>query len=167
MPFATKVGDIMTTNVVTIDPSKSISEAVRLICEHEISGLPVVNSEGKLVGIISKTDLIACEYESLFDRVYAIDLKPILGHAGEEASLSKQPHSSANAQSDIRVETVMKTSVITATPETPLTEIAYLMKKNNIHRIIITVNDTVIGIVTSMDLLKLIAEKGYRGGGNA
>jgi len=167
MPYSTKAGDIMTSPVVTIGPSESVSEAVRLICGKGISGLPVVDDAGRLVGILSKTDLVAWEYECLFDHVYEVDLKPIFSALGEEMGKETASPREGDVPGDSRVESIMKRTVITATPETPLTVVAGLMKKNNIHRVVITVGDKVAGIVTSMDMLKLIMEKSARGGANA
>lgn len=159
MPYTTKSAEIMTPNVVTISPTASVTDAVRLICEHGISGLPVVDRDGKLVGIITKTDLITLEYETQFERLYEVDLKSILG-SSEFNNASIQNFSSEADSRDITlVETIMKRSVITASPETPLPVIAKLMYENNIHRIVITENDRVVGIITSMDLLKLIVQK--------
>ncbi len=167
MPYSTKAGDIMTTNVVTIAPSESVAEAVRLICDRGISGLPVVDGDGKLVGIVSKTDLIAHEYEAQFDRMYEVDLKAIFGSMDMTAAVSTGPGLAGSDQEGARVENIMKRSVVTASCDTSLTEIAGLMQKNNIHRIVIIDGGKVAGIVTSMDLLKFIVEKGTPGGGNA
>ncbi|MGL5793968.1 MAG: CBS domain-containing protein, partial [Waterburya sp.] len=51
------VAEIMTTDPITVSPETSLQEAIQILVEKKISGLPVVNSEGKLVGIISETDL--------------------------------------------------------------------------------------------------------------
>lgn len=167
MPYTTKAGDIMTTDVVTIGPESNIAEAVRLICEHGISGLPVVEINGKLLGIITKTDLIALEYETQFERLYEVDLKSILGSKELNQTSCQKSSIDTEGKETTPVETIMKRNVITASPDTPLPMIAKLMQENNVHRIVITENDRVIGIITSMDLLKLIVQKGAKGDSHA
>lgn len=55
------VGDVMTRGVVTVAPGASLKEAARLLAEHRISGLAVVDSEGGVLGVLSKTDIVAAE----------------------------------------------------------------------------------------------------------
>jgi CBS domain-containing protein len=164
MPYTSRARDVMTTNVITAKSTDSIADLVTRICEHKISGLPVVDGEGRIVGIVSKTDLLASELAHQFDHVYEVDLKVIFNAMGETAPPSVDVMKSADGAGGARVGSIMKSPVITASPDTPLTEIALLMQTHNIHRVVITEEERIAGIVTSMDLLRLIAEKNGRGG---
>ena len=166
MPYTSRARDVMTTKVVTAKSTDSISDLVTRICEHKISGLPVVDEGGRLQGIVSKTDLLAHELLHQFDRVYEVDLRVIFNAMGETVPPSVDVMKSADGAGESRVGSIMKSPVVTASPDTPLTEIAQLMQTHNIHRVVITEGERVAGIVTSMDLLKLIAGK-TGGGGSA
>ena len=163
MPYTTVARDVMTVKVITVQESDSVAELVRLICENKISGIPVVDERGWLVGIVSKTDLIAFELEKQFDHVCQVDLTSVFRSMGEPDPVEVRETPAGNVPDSLSVGTIMKRNVITAGPETTLVEIAELMRTNRIHRVVITEGGVIVGIVTSMDLLRLVVEKNPRG----
>ncbi len=56
-PQSTKVSDVMTSRIVTIDPDQDLDEALRLMAEHQVRRLPVVEEDGKVVGIVAQADV--------------------------------------------------------------------------------------------------------------
>src|ERR687885_3033792 len=56
-PQSTKVRDVASTNIVTVDPQQDLDEALRLMAQHQVRRLPVVEEDGKLVGIVSQADV--------------------------------------------------------------------------------------------------------------
>ncbi len=162
MPYTSVARDVMTQNVITMKESDTVADLVRIICENKISGIPVVDDRGWLAGIVSKTDLIAFELEKQFDRVCQVDLKLLFRSMGEADPTVNIEQPVDSVPGTITVGSIMKRGVITAGPDTPLVEIADLMRKNRIHRVVITEGGVIAGIVTSMDLLRLIVEKNPR-----
>jgi len=132
-----KAGDVMTTGAATVKPSASLAEAARLMIEHRISGLPVVDEGGKLVGIVSEGDFLR---RNGGDRMRWI-----------EAFLDSG--SGAGDLSSRRVEDIMSKDPVSAGVETPLTEIVDAMERRNVKRIPVVDNGRVVGIVSRANLL--------------
>ena len=133
-----KAGDVMTTGAATVKPSASLAEAARLMTEHRISGLPVVDEGGKLVGIVSEGDFLRRQGG---DRMRWI-----------EAFLD----GGSNAVGDLssrRVEDIMSKDPVSAGVETPLTEIVDAMERHNVKRIPVVDDGRVVGIVSRANLL--------------
>lgn len=127
------VGDFMTIDPVVISPSAGIDEAARVLQAFEVSGLPVVDDDGRLLGVISQTDLL---------------------QAGDRGT---RRLSSASAVP--RVADVMSSPPISVTMLTPLTEAARAMRENAVHRVVV-VDEAghAIGVLSSMDFVALYAE---------
>jgi CBS domain-containing protein len=133
-----KAGDVMTTGAATVKPSASLAEAARLMIEHRISGLPVVDDGGKLIGIVSEGDFLRRKGG---DRMRWI-----------EAFLDNGSNA-AGELSSRRVEDIMSRDPVSAGVETPLTEIVDAMERHNVKRVPIIDNDRVVGIVSRANLL--------------
>lgn len=148
------VKDIMTSNVINVHVSTTLQELVELFIEKKLSGVPVINDDGNLVGIISKTDLVTHGLEK--------ELSELLSNNTARTSNMDLPSFDnllgANPVHEV-VEDIMSTPVITARPDTDISELVKTMLDSKIHRIIITENDKIKGIVTTMDLLRLIDER--------
>ncbi|MBH8564275.1 CBS domain-containing protein [Nostoc sp. CENA67] len=146
------VADIMTHNPIVVRPETPLKEAVQIIAERHISGLPVVDDAGKLVGIISETDLMWQEtgvtppaYIMFLDSViylqnpatYERDLHKVLGQTVGEV-MSKKP--------------------ITISPDKTVKEAAQLMHDRNVHRLpVLDSAGQVIGILTRGDIIRAMA----------
>ncbi len=138
-----KAGDVMTTGAATIKPGATLAEAVRLMIEHRISGLPVVDDGGKLIGIISEGDFLRRKDG---DRMRWIEA--FLGDGARIGDLNSR-----------RVEEIMSKEPVSAGVETPLTEIVDAMEQNNVKRIPIVDDGRVIGIVSRANLLLALLRK--------
>lgn len=137
---------VMTFGAATIKPEASIREAARTMLESRISGLPVVDDDGNLVGILSEGDLLNGITGNRRRRRW---LEFILDPAGwKNASEAKQPQT---------VGEVMTRHVITATEDTPVPEIIEQMRANNIKRLPVVRGNKVIGIVSRADLIRGLA----------
>lgn len=140
--------DVMVAPVITIQPNSTIREAADLLWRRHISGAPVVDDHGKVIGIISEGDLIyRSELRTERSRPYWL-----LQVAGNEALAKQYVKSHAQHVSD-----VMTQSVVTAAPDAPLGDIAALMEKNFIKRVPIVENDQLVGIVTRANLVQAVA----------
>ncbi|HLX15626.1 MAG TPA: CBS domain-containing protein [Bradyrhizobium sp.] len=140
---------IMTRPVISVTPETTIVEAANTMLQKHVSGLPVLDANGKLVGIISEGDFIR-RSEIGTQRKRGRFLKFILG-PGKEASDFVHEHGR-------KVSEIMTTEpLLTAGEETPLEEIVALMEKNNVKRLPVIRQDKVVGIVTRSNLLQAVA----------
>nr|WP_319799914.1 CBS domain-containing protein [Mesorhizobium sp. PAMC28654] len=137
---------IMSKPVVGIDPSASIAEAAALMLSKKISGLPVIRSDGTLVGIVSEGDFLQRgELGTERKRSRWLEfLSP--GKAADE-------YVRANGR---RVEEVMSQDVVTASPAASLAKVVELMTRRHVKRIPVTDGGKVVGIITRSDLLRAL-----------
>ena len=139
---------IMSRQVVTIDPEAPITDAVRTMLAHHVSGLPVVDRAGTLVGIVSESDFIRraeLGTEQKRGRLLAF----LLG--SDRAALDYA------RQHGRKVGEIMTPNPRTVDPDTPLVEIAGLMEKGHIKRLPVVQDGRLVGIVTRSDFLPAVA----------
>jgi CBS domain-containing protein len=139
---------IMTRPVITISPDASIIEAASIMLQRHISGLPVVDAAGKLVGILSEGDFIR-RSEIRTQRRRNRFLKLILG-PGQAAADFVLEHG-------CKVSEVMTTEPVTVTEDTSLEAIVALMEKNKLKRLPVLRDGQVVGIVSRANLLQAVA----------
>jgi CBS domain-containing protein len=139
---------IMTRPVVTVAPDATILEAANIMLRQHISGLPVVDAAGKLVGIVSEGDFIR-RSEIGTERRRGRWLQFILG-PGKSASDFVNEHG-------CKISEIMSRSPVTITEDAPLAEIVELMEKKNVKRVPVLRNDKIVGIVTRANLLQAVA----------
>ena len=148
-----KAADVMVTKVVTVRPSDTVRDAAKVLLAKRISGAPVVDEDGRLLGVISEADLIR-RVEIGTEPHRASWLELLTGNANLAAEYLK-----ARAR---KVEDVMTRRVITATPDTPLNDVARLLEKRRIKRLPIIDDGKVVGIVSRANLLQALATTGKR-----
>jgi CBS domain-containing protein len=139
---------IMTRSVITVTPEATIVEAANIMLQKHVSGLPVVDAAGKLVGVVSEGDFIR-RSEIGTQRKRGRWLRFILG-PGKSASDFVHEHGR-------KVCEVMTKSPLTITEDTALEEIVELMEKNNVKRLPVIRGDKVVGIVSRANLLQAVA----------
>lgn len=143
-----KANDIMYSAVVTATPDHTVQEAAALMVEHGVSGLPVVDKSGQLVGMVSESDLMR-HVEAGTDHHRSWWLRALMGRESLAREYVKE-----NAR---RVADVMTKTVITATPETAVRELAETLERNGIKRVPIVKDGKVVGIVSRANLLRALA----------
>ena len=148
-----KAADVMVTNVITVGPDACVQDVARTLIEARISGVPVVGSDGKLVGIVSEGDLMR-RAEAGTGRRRPWWLAVLTGREVLASEFIKE-HSR-------KVADVMTREVVTAAPDTPLWTIANLLEKNAIKRVPIVQDGKVVGIVSRANLLQALASFGKR-----
>ena len=140
---------IMSRPVITVTPDTTIVEAANTMLQKHISGLPVVDATGKLVGMLSEGDFVR-RSEIGTQRKRSRFLRFILG-PGKAASDFVREHGS-------KVSEIMTTEpLLTVGEETTLEEIVELMERNNIKRLPVISNDKVVGMVSRSNLLQAVA----------
>jgi CBS domain-containing protein len=139
---------IMTRPVISITPETTIVDAANTMLQKHISGLPVVDASGKLVGIVSEGDFIR-RSEIGTQRRRGKFLKFILG-PGKAATDFVHEHGR-------KVAEIMTPEPLTITEDTELAEIVELMEKNNVKRLPVVRGDEIVGIVSRSNLLQAVA----------
>ena len=139
---------IMTRNAITVLPETPILEAAHKMLENHVSGLPVLDASGRLVGIVSEGDFL---------RRSEIGTQP---KRPRWLQYFLSPAHSANDFIQTRgrkVEDVMTRDPVTADENTPLDQLVHLMEKNGIKRLPVLRNDKLVGIITRANLLQAVA----------
>jgi CBS domain-containing protein len=146
-----KARDIMVSPVITVKSNASVKDVAKLFLKHTISAVPVIDDKDKLVGIVTEGDLLRrAEIGTKRHRSWWLLL------ITEDATLADD-YVKAHG---IAVADVMTRDVITATPETPLHEIATVMEKNAIKRVPIVSDERLVGIVSRANFIQAIASSG-------
>lgn len=147
------VGDVMTPNPYTVTPQTPLQEAIKLMAEKHISGLPVVNDQGLLVGVISETDLMWQE-TGVEPPPYIMFLDSVI-YLQNPARYEKEIHKALGQT----VGEVMTDKPISIKPHQALREAAQLMHDQKIRRlpVIDQTQGKVIGIITSGDIIRTMA----------
>jgi CBS domain-containing protein len=134
-----KASDIMVSNVITTGSDASVQDVANLLLSNRISAVPVVDADGGILGIVSEGDLI-----NRTDTATAHRKSWWLNALASNDALAIE-YTKTHSR---RVSDVMTHDVITASPETPASEIAAVLEKNRIKRVPIVSNGKLIGIAT-------------------
>lgn len=139
-----KIRDLMTRDVITIDPDASLKEAARRMIEARVSGLPVTEDDGNLVGIITEADFVASEADRRRKTPAGL-----LRFIYKEVEL---PHE------EVLVQDVMTTELIVIGPDADHSEAARLMQREGVKRIPVVGDDgELVGLVSRSDILRVFA----------
>ena len=139
---------IMTRNAVTVLPETPILEAAHKMLENHVSGLPVLDASGKLVGIVSESDFLRRS------EIGTQQKRP------RWLQYFLSPAHSANGfirEHGRKVEDVMTRDPVVADEDTPLDELVHLMEKNGIKRLPVLRGNKLVGIITRANLLQAVA----------
>jgi CBS domain-containing protein len=145
-------GDLMTRDVTVVHPDTSLLEAVKLMAQCHISGMPVVDDAGAIVGMMSEGDLVRWHEGYTERQARWLDM---LADGFELA-----PTFLRGIQEQRRkVKSVMSVGVTTVTEDTPAREVASLMHAKNIKRVPVVREGKLVGIVARSDLIRALAVK--------
>jgi len=141
--------DVMTRNVASIGRDAPIGDAIRLMLDHRISGLPVVDGSGKVVGMLTEGDLLR-RAETQTERQRPRWLELLLG-PGRLADEYVRTHGR-------KVGEIMTEDLVSVAEDTPLAEIVQLMERRRIKRLPVLRGDALVGIVTRADLMRALGQ---------
>jgi len=178
------VRDVMKTDVVTVSTDTTARHLARLLADEEISGVPVLNGSGSLVGVVSSTDLVRLAADDtglqLRPAGAATDLDTIRDPDVDEEELEEEeevdpygfflpedsPFSGQRFIEEwpegdfdsVPVSDIMTPISFSVAPDTPVAELCQFLVRGRIHRAVVKDGDDLIGIVTSADVLKAVAD---------
>lgn len=144
--------DIMNTEVITIKKDTSIEDIAKVLTDNHISGVPVVDDEERLIGIVTEGDLLHKETAPRLPGILSI-LGAFIYFKGVDRFKSDFEKLAATKASEI-----MTKSVITVTEDTDIYEIAAIFVDKGVNRVPVVKNDKIIGIISRADIIKYLAE---------
>ena len=145
--------DVMVRDVVTASPDTDVADAIKLLAEHDVSALPVLDKEGNLVGVLSEADLIhRAEIGTEKHRPWWLEAVTGGSTLAEEFAKSHGK----------KVGEVMTDGVISVNEETPLSEIAALFERKRIKRVPVVKSGKLVGIVSRSNLIQALASAAGR-----
>lgn len=142
--------DIMTREVITIDPEADITEAVKILLDKGVNGLPVVDDAGHLVGILCQSDLVRMQKNLPIPSLFTLldGFVPLSSSALLEAEVKRIAAS--------KVSDAMSAKVVTIPPDMTIDEIAALMVDKKFHTLPVTDKGKLLGVVGKKDVIKTL-----------
>ncbi len=128
-----QVRELMEKNVKTVDPEAAVNDVVVSLSDSHISALAVVDGMGRMVGVISSTDILTSEAEA--------------DDAVEREALFEQ----------MTVRDIMTRRPLTVSPEADVREAAQQMLYADVHRLFVTSDEQVIGVISTTDIMRAVA----------
>jgi len=143
-----KAKDVMVKDVITVRPDDSVFAAAQLLVKNDISALPVVDDEGRAVGIISEADLMRRE------EIGTEKQRPWWLEAMTPATTLANEFAKSHGK---RVAELMSRHIVSASEDTPLAEIAALLERNRIKRVPIIKGGKLVGVVSRTNIIQALA----------
>ncbi|MDI6890120.1 MAG: CBS domain-containing protein [Thermodesulfovibrionales bacterium] len=142
--------DIMTKDVITVKLATTIEDLARILIKHRISGTPVVDEDGNLIGIVTENDLISKNKRLHIPTILRLfDAFIPLGTSRLEGEIKRMAAST--------VGEIYTRNVITIDKDTPMEDIATIMTEKKIHLLPVLKEGRLVGIIGKKDLIKGIA----------
>jgi CBS domain-containing protein len=151
------VADVMTNEVVTASPTMTIKQVDELFTVHAISGAPVLD-DGVLVGVISQSDVIRVLYDEQLaaDQVSQYLLSPYPIPLPALTEIARDRSHIVDRMINTTVAEAMTTVPVTVAPSDSVSVVARLMCDERVHRVLVTKNEELVGIVSALDLARLL-----------
>ena len=148
----------MTKEVITVSPETLVSELARTLAGKNIGGVPVVDADGRLVGIVTQSDLV--------ERAQELEMPPAINILDFHLYLQIPSHLFRKVEKMLgaTVADVMSPGPVTVSPETPVSQIAALMAKQKVHTLPVMEGGQLVGIIGKMDLIRALAREGAGAG---
>jgi CBS-domain-containing membrane protein len=144
--------DIMNSEVITITDESTVKELARILAIHQISGVPVINDQGKLVGVVTESDLIYQTKKvhiptviTILDSVFYLENPDKMGDEMKKMAGTK-------------VKDILTSSPVTVTEDTPLDEIATIMAEKNMHTLPVVNKGGLVGVIGKKDIIRTLID---------
>lgn len=145
-----KAQDIMTKNVITVTPETTVTELACLLASHTIGGAPVVDGSGRLLGVVTESDLIDQTKKIHIPTVVAILDSLIFLERPDK--MEKEIRKFAGST----VADIYTKNPVTVTEDTLLEEIATIMSEKSVHTLPVMRGDTLVGVIGKGDIIKTL-----------
>lgn len=147
------VSEIMTSNPITVSPETSLESAIKILADNKISGLPVVNAQGDLVGVISETDL-TWQATGVDTPPYIMFLDSVI-YLQNPAKHNQEVHKALGQT----VTEAMSDRPITVKDSQLVREAARIMHEKKVRRLpVVNAQSKLVGIITQGDVIRMMAE---------
>lgn len=144
--------DIMTTEVITVSPDLPVKELADLLLKNRISGAPVVDAEGKLISVVTESDLIdQAKKLHIPTMITILDSVLFLGSPGRVQEDIKK-------MSGTVVKDIAADRLITVSINTPLDEIASIMAEKRVHTLPVLSAGRLVGVIGKADIIRTLAK---------
>ncbi len=146
-----KVKELMDANVVSVTPDTTYEHVARLLYTNQVTGVPVLDVHGRVVGFVSEKDIVRILYpwyKSFYDSPES--------YTDMEARESK-----ARDIRDTKVEVFMKRDILTVTPDDPIMKAGALMLAHDVNRLPVVENGKVVGVVSRDSIYKAVLKKNF------
>jgi CBS domain-containing protein len=147
--------DVMTPEVLAVDEAISLQELASFLIDNEVSGVVVRGEDGTPIGVVSSTDIAAAAAQGdgaprrrkgFYDEGWSHDF--------DDAELAEVEL----ADDELTAGDIMTPEIFSVTADTPVAEVARLLCDSRVHRLLVTENDELVGIITTSDLLGLLID---------
>ncbi len=145
-----KIKEFMTKKVLAVHKEMTVKEFVRFVGEHKITGAPVADESGKVIGIVSTTDVIKRSHYVTRDVAHCEDSYEVDPSSG----LVEVHKYYTEELFETQIGELMTKEIITLSPEDDLKDAASLFVKTPIHRIVIMDGEKLVGIISTRDTIK-------------
>jgi CBS domain-containing protein len=152
---ARRVRDLMNPDVMTVADDMTTDELLRFLNEREISGAPVVDGQGHLVGVVSMTDITRTLAEP---SDFTSSRPAFYRDTGDDVTLEDIAQRYVEERA-VSVRDVMTPVVHQVAATASVAEAARIMIEHHIHRLVVTQKKEPVGMITSMDLLRVVADQ--------
>ena len=144
--------DLMTESVIAVTKDTEVRELAQILTENKISGAPVVDGAGKLVGVVTESDLIFQNKKVHIPTAVAILDAFFFLESPEKMEQEMKK------MAGVTVGEIYAAEVISVQKDTPLEELATLMAEKNIHTLPVLDQDELVGVIGKSDIIRIIAE---------
>lgn len=156
MSEGVKVKDVMIPDVIALSPEETIGDAVGKFAKHNITGCPVIDNAGHIIGIMTETDILNSLKTYYRELKMKVPPETIIGISFVEIVKKREAAEAFEEIANTLVRDAMNRNLITAGPEDELEDVIQKMVKNDVNRIPIVDNGAVVGIVTRGDVIRAV-----------
>ena len=144
--------DIMTKEVITVSPETTVLDLAQLLADHKINGAPVVDSQGRLVGVVTQNNLI--------DRAKKFELPHVISILDAHFYLERPSTFKKNLEKLMGnlVADIMTAPPVTISEDVEVDEIATIMARRRIHTLPVLQGDKIIGIIGKIDIIRALSQ---------
>ncbi len=147
-----KVREIMQADVITAKPDTTVGELADILAQNKISGVPVVDEQGRVLGMVSEADIILQDADLHFP--YYIQFLEMVIYLQSVHKFEERVRKSIGS----KVTEIMSDEVVSVSPEATVRETATLMADRDVNRLPVIEDERLVGIVTRGDIVRAIAE---------